>query len=85
MIINDNDVTSKINLILANIPDNFTDIEKLRWVYLKLGQVFCYDFRLILLAPICLRTTLSLLHRYRGLLSHHIRPRLSIAWLPVPP
>jgi len=47
MIINDNDVTSKINLILANIPDNFTDIEKLRWVYLKLGQVFCYDYSIL--------------------------------------
>lgn len=47
MIINDNDITSKINLIAQNIPDDFSALEKIRWLYLKLGQVFCYDYSIM--------------------------------------
>lgn len=47
MIIADNDITSKINLIASNVPDNLLPLEKIRWVYLKLGQVLCYDYSIM--------------------------------------
>lgn len=40
-------IVKNINLILLNIPENITDLEKLRWLYIKLGNLFCYDFRIM--------------------------------------
>ena len=41
--INDN-VMGDLNILLMNVPKNITPLEKLRWVYIKLGQIFCYDY-----------------------------------------
>lgn len=41
--LNDN-VISEINLLMLNVPNNITPIEKLRWIYIKLGNIFCYDY-----------------------------------------
>ena len=41
--VNDN-VMGDLTILLLNIPKNITPIEKLRWVYIKLGQIFCYDY-----------------------------------------
>lgn len=41
-------IVGKINLILLNIPDNCTDLEKIRYIYMKLGNLFCYDFKIII-------------------------------------
>ena len=32
-----------INEILENMPKNLTDIEKVRYIYLALGNIFSYD------------------------------------------
>lgn len=41
--INEN-VIDEINLVALNVPDNITPLEKVRWVYIKLGNIFCYDY-----------------------------------------
>ena len=41
--LNDN-VMGEINLLMLNVPKNATPIEKVRWVYIKLGEVFSYDY-----------------------------------------
>lgn len=43
--INDSNIVSDINLILFNIPENVTPLEKARWLYIKLGELFSYDYR----------------------------------------
>ncbi len=40
---NDN-IVSDINLILFNIPENVSILEKVRWIYIKLGELFSYDY-----------------------------------------
>ncbi len=37
-------VIDEINLIALNIPEGISPLEKLRWLYVKLGNVFCYDY-----------------------------------------
>ncbi len=39
-------VAADINLIIENIPDDISLLEKVRWIYINLGKVFCYDFRI---------------------------------------
>lgn len=43
--INDNNIIADINLILFNMPKNASYIEQIRWVYIKLGDLFIYDYR----------------------------------------
>lgn len=38
-------VASEINLIINSIPDELSAIEKVRWIYIKLGNIFSYDYR----------------------------------------
>ena len=41
-------IVDKIELIRYSIPENCTDLEKVRYIYIKLGHLFCYDFRIII-------------------------------------
>lgn len=43
---NDN-IVSDINLILFNIPENVSTLEKVRWIYIKLGELFSYDYTVV--------------------------------------
>ena len=43
----DENVVEKIKEIIDNIPNDLTTLEKIRWIYMKLGQIFSYDFRII--------------------------------------
>lgn len=43
---NDN-IVSDINLILFNIPENVSILEKARWIYIKLGELFSYDYTVV--------------------------------------
>lgn len=38
-------IVGDLNLILLNIPDNISLLEKIRWVYKKVGMLFSYDYR----------------------------------------
>jgi hypothetical protein len=35
----------ELNLILLNVPDNLTPIQKAYWIYNKAGHIFSYDYR----------------------------------------
>lgn len=39
-------VLPEIKKIIANIPKSASPLEKIRWIYIKLGQIFCYDYRI---------------------------------------
>ena len=39
------DVLGDVTLLKYNIPDNLTPLEKVRWVYINLGKLFSYDYR----------------------------------------
>ncbi|MBQ6323614.1 MAG: hypothetical protein IJI22_02145 [Bacilli bacterium] len=39
-------VAPEIKLIIENIPDDISLLEKVRWIYINLGKVFCYDYRI---------------------------------------
>lgn len=39
-------IVSELNLLLLNIPSDLTLIEKVRWLYIKTGKLFCYDYRI---------------------------------------
>jgi len=38
-------IVGDLNIILLNVPKNFSLIEKIRWVYKKAGMLFSYDYR----------------------------------------
>ena len=38
-------IIGELNLLLNNIPNDLTELEKLRWIYIKLGNLFSYDYR----------------------------------------
>ena len=44
--LSDENVLGDIELILKNIP-NVSPIEKVRWLYIKLGHLFSYDYRVV--------------------------------------
>ena len=44
---NSDNIIPFINLIMCNIPDEITDLEKIRYIYIELGKVFSYDYRII--------------------------------------
>lgn len=39
-------IYSEINLILSNIPNELNEEELLRWIYIKFGNLFSYDYRI---------------------------------------
>ena len=39
------DVLDDISLLVYNIPDDLTPLQKVRWVYVQLGKLFSYDYR----------------------------------------
>ena len=39
------DVLGDVTLLKYNIPDELTPLEKVRWVYINLGKLFSYDYR----------------------------------------
>lgn len=40
-------IIPSINYIITAMPDDITDIEKLRYIYINLGKLFSYDYRII--------------------------------------
>lgn len=40
-------INSSLNLLISNIPDNLSTIEKVRWLYIKLGKLFSYNYNII--------------------------------------
>lgn len=41
----DENIVGDLNLLLFNIPEEKTPLEKVRWLYMKTGQLFSYDYR----------------------------------------
>lgn len=39
------DVLDDVSLLVYNIPEELTPLEKVRWVYCQLGKLFSYDYR----------------------------------------
>ncbi len=39
-------IDGEIKLLLYNIPDDLNEIEKLRWLYIRIGELFNYDYRI---------------------------------------
>lgn len=39
-------IINELNLLLFNIPDDVTLLEKVRWLYIKVGEIFSYDYRI---------------------------------------
>ena len=44
---NGENVIDKLNLLLFNIPENTTLLEKIRWLYIKVGEVFSYNYKVL--------------------------------------
>ena len=42
-----NNIIPVVNYIMANMPEDLSDIEKVRYIYLKLGNIFSYDYRIM--------------------------------------
>ena len=40
-------IMNDLNLIMLNIPKNLTPVEKIRWLYIKTGECFNYDYNLV--------------------------------------
>ena len=40
-------IMKDLNLIMLNIPNNLSSLEKVRWVYKKAGELFSYDYNYI--------------------------------------
>ena len=49
------DVSSAIDLIMLNIPDDVPTLYKVRWLYMKLGELFSYDYRIMIDSEIAKR------------------------------
>lgn len=43
--LSDEDVLSDIKLLKENIPKELTPLEKVRWLYINIGKLFSYDYR----------------------------------------
>ena len=41
----DINIASDIRLLLTNIPEGLSEIELIRWIYIKMGNLFSYDYR----------------------------------------
>ena len=40
-------IIPSINFIMSSLPDDITDLEKVRYIYINLGKLFSYDYRII--------------------------------------
>ena len=40
-------IIPSINFIMSTIPENTTDLEKVRYIYINLGKLFSYDYRIV--------------------------------------
>lgn len=40
------DIAADLNLLLINVPKNVSPLEQIRWLYIKAGHLFCYDYRI---------------------------------------
>lgn len=38
-------IINELNLILFNVPQDINLLEKIRWLYIKTGEIFSYDYR----------------------------------------
>ena len=39
-------IAGELNLLLLNVPDDVPLIEQIRWLYIKAGELFSYDYRI---------------------------------------
>lgn len=39
-------IAGDLNLLLFNVPEDVSLLEKIRWLYIKTGQLFSYDYRI---------------------------------------
>ena len=39
------DISGDVSLLIHNLPDDLTPLEKVRWMYINLGKLFSYDYR----------------------------------------
>ena len=49
MTLENENVVGELDLLLINMPEdkNITPMEKLRWLYIKLGKIFSYNYRIV--------------------------------------
>ena len=40
-------IIPSINFIATSMPDDLTDLEKVRYIYINLGKLFSYDYRIV--------------------------------------
>ncbi len=40
-------VYNEIKMLLYNVPDDLSEIELIRWLYIKIGMLFNYDYRIL--------------------------------------
>ena len=40
-------VYDQIKMIMFNVPDDLSEIELVRWIYIKIGMLFNYDYRIL--------------------------------------
>lgn len=43
--LSEENVLSDIKLLMTNIPEDTTTLEKVRWLYINIGKLFSYDYR----------------------------------------
>jgi hypothetical protein len=43
---NGQNIIGEIKLLISNIPTNVSTEEKIRWLYINLGYLFSYDYRI---------------------------------------
>jgi hypothetical protein len=43
---NGQNIIGDIKILISNIPTNVSTEEKIRWIYIKLGKLFSYDYRI---------------------------------------
>ena len=46
--IDDDNVIDELNMLLLNVPQNVSTLEKTRWLYMKVGELFSYDYRILI-------------------------------------
>jgi len=39
-------IAGSLNMLLFNVPENVSLLEKIRWLYIKAGHLFSYDYRI---------------------------------------
>ena len=40
-------IIPSINFIMSSLPDGLTDLERVRYIYINLGKIFSYDYRIV--------------------------------------